>query len=84
VPRRYQDLQESLAVAPTLVCAAKRHGGERLVERKLYSEHPPRLEYTLRKRQTLGPVMKALRDWGQRNTECDSLVRLLRENECIA
>jgi DNA-binding HxlR family transcriptional regulator len=32
----------------------------------LYSEHPPRLEYQLtEKGRTLGPVMKALRDWGK-------------------
>jgi DNA-binding HxlR family transcriptional regulator len=31
----------------------------------LYSEHPPRLEYQLTdKGRTLGPVMKALREWG--------------------
>ena len=39
-----------------------------LIERKLYSEHPPRLEYHLtEKGRSLGPVMKALREWGQRN-----------------
>jgi len=69
-PRRYQDLQESLAVGPnTLSSRLKSMEGSGLVERKLYSEHPPRLEYTLTDRgKTLGPVLKALRDWGQRNT----------------
>jgi len=69
-PRRYQDLQESLAVAPnTLSARLKDMEANGLVERKLYSEHPPRLEYHLtEKGKTLGPVMKALRDWGQRNT----------------
>jgi len=70
-PRRYQDLQESLAgVAPNTLSARlkalEEHG---FVERKLYNEHPPRLEYHLtEKGRSFGPVMKALRDWGQRNT----------------
>ena len=70
-PRRYQDLQESLTgIAPnTLSARLKDMEANGLVERKLYSEHPPRLEYHLTgKGKTLGPVMKALRDWGQRNT----------------
>ena len=69
-PRRYQDFQESLAgAAPNTLSArlkAMEAGG--LIERKLYSEHPPRLEYHLtEKGRSLGPVMKALRDWGRRN-----------------
>jgi len=69
-PRRYQDLQESLAAAPnTLSARLKDLEANGLVERKLYSEHPPRLEYHLTdKGKTLGPIMRALRDWGQRNT----------------
>ena len=69
-PRRYQDLQESLSVAPnTLSTRLKDMEANGLVERKLYSEHPPRLEYHLTdKGKTLGPIMRALRDWGQRNT----------------
>ena len=69
-PRRYQDLQESLAVGPnTLSSRLKSMEANGLVERKLYSDHPPRLEYALTdKGRTLGPVLKALRDWGQRNT----------------
>jgi len=38
-----------------------------LIERRPYSDHPPRLEYHLtEKGRSLGPVMKALRDWGRR------------------
>jgi DNA-binding HxlR family transcriptional regulator len=37
-----------------------------LIERKLYNERPPRLEYHLtEKGRSLGPVMRALRDWGR-------------------
>ena len=68
-PRRFQDLQQSLAgVAPNTLSARlkdlERHG---LIARRLYSEHPPRLEYHLtEKGRTLGPVLQALRDWGKR------------------
>ncbi|MGH7835854.1 MAG: winged helix-turn-helix transcriptional regulator [Candidatus Binatia bacterium] len=39
-----------------------------LIARRFYSEHPPRVEYHLtEKGESLGPVLKALRDWGQRH-----------------
>src|SRR5262245_53779875 len=69
-PRRFQDLQESLAdVAPNTLSARLKdletHG---IIDRRLYSEHPPRLEYQLtEKGRTLGPVMKALLEWGQKH-----------------
>ncbi len=69
--RRYQDLQESLeGVAPnTLSARLKDMEASGLVERKLYNERPPRLEYHLtEKGRSLGPVMRALRDWGERHT----------------
>ena len=69
-PRRYQDLQDSLkgAAPNTLSARLKAMEAEGLIERKLYSEHPPRLEYHLTKKgASLGPVLQALRDWGQRN-----------------
>src|SRR5262245_52373696 len=68
--RRYQDLQESLTgLAPnTLSARLKSLEGHGLIERKLYSEHPPRLEYHLtEKGRSLGPILKALRDWGRKN-----------------
>ena len=67
-PRRFQDFQESLAgVAPNTLSARlkdmEEHG---LIERRAYSNHPPRLEYQLtEKGKSLAPVLKALRDWGQ-------------------
>jgi DNA-binding HxlR family transcriptional regulator len=67
-PRRYQDLQDSLAgAAPnTLSARLKAMEAHGLIERKLYSEHPPRLEYHLtEKGKSLAPVLKALRDWGK-------------------
>jgi DNA-binding HxlR family transcriptional regulator len=70
-PRRFQDFQDSLgAVAPnTLSARLKDLEDSGLVVRHLYSEHPPRLEYRLSpKGKSLGPVLKALRDWGSRHT----------------
>ena len=71
-PRRFQDFQESLGgVAPnTLSARLKEMEASGLIARRLYSEHPPRLEYHLTdKGKSLGPVMKALREWGQRQAE---------------
>jgi DNA-binding HxlR family transcriptional regulator len=68
-PRRFQDLQDSLAgVAPnTLSARLKDLEAKGVIERRLYSEHPPRLEYHLtEKGKSLGPVMQALREWGRR------------------
>src|SRR5262245_36227632 len=68
-PRRFQDFRDSLpGVAPTTLSARLKaleaHG---LIARRRYSEHPPRLEYQLTdKGKSLGPVLKALREWGQR------------------
>jgi DNA-binding HxlR family transcriptional regulator len=70
-PRRFQDLQESLAgVAPnTLSARLKTMEAHGLIASRLYSEHPPRLEYYLtEKGKSLGPVLKALREWGRRGS----------------
>lgn len=69
-PRRFQDFQESLAgAAPNTISARLKAMQENgLVVRRIYSEHPPRLEYRLSsKGQSLGPVLKALRAWGERH-----------------
>lgn len=68
-PRRFQDFQASLeGLAPnTLSARLKALEGHGLVERRLYSDHPPRLEYRLtEKGRSLGPVVKALREWGRK------------------
>ena len=66
-PRRFQDFQESLAgVAPnTLSARLKTLEAQGVIARRFYSEHPPRLEYYLtEKGKDLGPVLKALKKWG--------------------
>ena len=66
-PRRYVDLQQSLlGISPRLLADRLRlleeHG---LVERVLYSDHPPRAEYSLtEKGRELGPVLQALVAFG--------------------
>jgi len=69
-PRRFQDFQESLAgLAPnTLSARLKALEARGLIASRLYSEHPPRLEYYLTEEgKSLGPVLKALREWGRRH-----------------
>ena len=66
-PRRFQDFLESLGgIAPTTLSARlKSLEQDGIVERQFYSDHPPRAEYVLTKKgRGLGPVVKALRDWG--------------------
>jgi DNA-binding HxlR family transcriptional regulator len=69
-PRRFQDFQTSLSgVAPnTLSARLKAMEENGLVQRRLYNERPPRLEYVLTdKGRSLGPVVQALRDWGSKH-----------------
>lgn len=67
-PRRFQDLQESLAgISPnTLSARLKTLEGAGVIERRFYALHPPRAEYHLTdKGEALRPVTKALKDWGE-------------------
>jgi DNA-binding HxlR family transcriptional regulator len=69
-PRRFADFQASLpGVAPNILSARlKALEDTGLVERVLYNERPPRVEYRLTpKGKSLGPVVKAMRDWGSRH-----------------
>src|SRR5580693_4194222 len=70
--RKFQDLEASLAgIGPnTLSARLKRLEEAGIVERRFYAHHPPRAEYVLtRKGEELRPVLRALRDWGERHTE---------------
>ena len=69
-PRRFQDFLDALeGVAPTTLSARlKSLEEDGIIERQFYSDHPPRAEYLLTdKGRKLGPVIKALRDWGKDN-----------------
>ena len=68
-PRRFKDFETSLAGVPpnTLSDRLKRLEENGVVERRRYSEHPPRDEYLLTmKGKRLGPVLKSLKAWGER------------------
>ena len=68
-PCRFQDFQRSLpGLSPNTLSARlktlEEHG---IIARQLYEEHPPRAEYLLtEKGRTLGPILKALLDWGRK------------------
>src|SRR5258706_6548504 len=69
-PRRFQDFQASLeGVAPnTLSARLKALEDNGFVRRELYNERPPRLQYVLTdKGKSLGPVVRAMRDWGSKH-----------------
>jgi DNA-binding HxlR family transcriptional regulator len=69
-PLRFQDLSAGLAgVAPnTLSARLKALEKQGVIATRLYEQHPPRFEYFLTaKGKELGPVLKALHDWGERN-----------------
>ncbi|MDX1958260.1 MAG: helix-turn-helix domain-containing protein [Leptospiraceae bacterium] len=43
-----------------------------VIEMSLYSEHPPRYEYTLTKKGIeLGPILQGLWDWGKKFTSSE-------------
>jgi DNA-binding HxlR family transcriptional regulator len=66
---RFQDLAAGLAgVAPnTLSARLKTLESQGVIDTRLYEQHPPRFEYFLtEKGLALGPVLKALYQWGER------------------
>jgi DNA-binding HxlR family transcriptional regulator len=70
--RKFQDFENSLSgISPnTLSARLKRLEEAGVIERRFYAEHPPRAEYVLTANgRELGPVMKALRAWGERHAE---------------
>lgn len=67
-PRKFQDLEASLeGVSPnTLSARLKRLEEAGVVERRFYAQHPPRAEYVLtNKGRALGPVVLAMKKWGE-------------------
>jgi DNA-binding HxlR family transcriptional regulator len=70
-PRRFQDFQTSLpGIAPnTLSARLKALEDNGLVRRQLYNDRPARLKYVLTdKGRSLGPILKAMREWGGKHT----------------
>ncbi len=67
--RRFQDLQDSLVgIAPTTLSERlKTLEQNGILERRFYSISPPRAEYVLTaKGRDLGPIVRAMRDWGRK------------------
>lgn len=70
-PRKFQDFLVSLSgISPnTLSARLKALEESGIIERRFYEEHPPRAEYVLtEKGRDLRPVLRTLRDWGQKHT----------------
>jgi len=67
-PRRFGELRASLAgVSPKTLTDRLRHLEQAgLVERTVFAEVPPRVEYRLTEAgRTLEPVLSAMADWGR-------------------
>lgn len=69
-PQRFATLQSVLGVSPnTLSARLKSLEAAEVIESRMYSEHPPRAEYVLTgKGRALGPVLSALKAWGEAQT----------------
>lgn len=68
--RKFSELEDSLGgISPnTLSSRLKTLEESGIVERRFYEKHPPRAEYVLTGRgRELRPILKTLRDWGERN-----------------
>ncbi|AOP36291.1 hypothetical protein A0128_19915 [Leptospira tipperaryensis] len=69
--QRFGDLEASLSgITPALLSARlKDLENNNLIVRRLYSEHPPRMEYRLTSLgKSLGPILKTVREWGLKHT----------------
>ena len=68
--RRFQDFEQAfVALTPSVLSVRlKELEASGIVESRLYSTHPPRLEYFLTaKGRALGPVLKEMKRWGERH-----------------
>lgn len=66
---RFQDIQVNTgAPRETLALRLRKLEETGVIERRRYSEHPPRDEYVLTDAgRDLSPVLTALREWGERH-----------------
>jgi DNA-binding HxlR family transcriptional regulator len=68
--KRFREIQRSIPKITTKVLSKELKDLEehQLIARTVYNEHPVVIDYTTTKHaKTLGPVIKALRDWGVRH-----------------
>jgi DNA-binding HxlR family transcriptional regulator len=82
--RRFDQLQRSLGVARNVLTARLRHLEEEgIVERRAYSERPPRHEYLLtEKGLDLWPVLVAMTAWGDRHASPAGAPLVLIHRDC--
>ena len=69
--RKFVDFELSLiGISPNTLSARLKILEEAgLIQRRLYEQYPPRAEYLLTdKGRELGPVLRALRAWGEKHT----------------
>ncbi len=69
-PARFQDFENSLhGLTPSVLSSRlKQLESSGVIESRLYAEHPPRPEYSLtEKGRELGPVLRALKEWGEKH-----------------
>lgn len=70
-PRKYYELSEVLeGISPNLLSSRlKTLMKHQIVQKELYSEHPPRYVYSLTSRgRSLKPVLETLKNWGKAHT----------------
>jgi DNA-binding HxlR family transcriptional regulator len=68
---RFQDFEATLpGLTPSVLSARlKSLESDGIIERHIYEAHPPRMEYSLTpKGRELGPVLRAIRTWGEKHT----------------
>jgi len=69
--RKFVDFELSLTgISPNTLSARLKILEEAgIIQRRFYEQHPPRAEYLLTdKGRELGPVLRALRAWGEKHT----------------
>lgn len=79
---RFDDFQQSLSIAPAMLTRRLntliQH---RLLEKKLYSQRPPRYEYHLTERgRDLAPVLLTMLAWGNKHLTPEGPSVLLQDN----
>jgi DNA-binding HxlR family transcriptional regulator len=82
--RRFDEFQRRLGIARNVLASRlERLVEAEILERRLYSEHPPRYEYRLTDRgRDLYPVIFSLLQWGDKYAAPDGPPLLLRHREC--
>jgi DNA-binding HxlR family transcriptional regulator len=82
---RFDQFEASLGIAPNML--TRRLTGlveAGLLERRLYSERPPRHEYLLTERgRDFRPVLTELYEWGERHYPCDEASGALLNPESL-